>query len=197
MLLNREGRPELRTGRFNEVRNDFSDDPADIPAGPACCAFLTGAILLWRRTEWCSIGGFDERIFLFWEDLDLCVRAAKARKQMILVPEARALHLSGASTPPSKRVRWIKDWHMTWGDLYLQAKHHSAAAARARAWDYLRRHGLRTLWAVLTVRSRRVYRNWAVVSAALAFLRQFDGDATRLSAWSAPGPSLDHARPLS
>lgn len=195
VLLDREGRPELRTGSFQEIRNDFSDDPADIPDGPCCSAFLTGAVLLWRMADWRAIGGFDERIFLFWEDVDLCVRAVKARKPMLLVPDARALHLAGGSTPPSKRVRWVKDWHITWGDLYCQAKHYSAEAARARAWAYIRRRGLRLLWALLTLRSRRVYRNAAVIAAAWTFLRRYSGDASRLAAWTSPGPAAEHVRP--
>jgi N-acetylglucosaminyl-diphospho-decaprenol L-rhamnosyltransferase len=189
LLADDQGRLELRMRAFGDLGNQSSAD--DIaPEGETCCAFITGAVLLWRLRDWHEIGGFDERIFLFWEDFDLCIRAAAAHKQMILVPAARALHLSGRSTPPSRKVRWLKDWHMTWGELYMHARHGSPATARAMAWAILRHHGKLALWAVLTLHSRRVYRNLAAASAAATFLRQSRAEPPALAAWNPPSVSL-------
>lgn len=196
LLVDGEGRPDLRAGRFHEILNELCEDPADVPDAPCCAAFLSGAVLLWRLADWREIGGFDERIFLFWEDMDLSIRAIRARKQMILVPDARALHVSGRSSPPSRKVRWLKDWHINWSNLYCLAKHQSVDTARARARAILRYHLPRLLWALLTLRSRRIYRNGAAISATWTFLRQCSGGPAALSAWTPPGPSAEHARPL-
>ncbi len=61
------------------------------PLGP------TGGAALYRREAFEAVGGFDERIFLYYEDLDLSLRLAAAGGRCRLAPEARALHAYSAS----------------------------------------------------------------------------------------------------
>lgn len=61
------------------------------PLGP------TGGAGLYRREALDRVGGFDERIFLYYEDLDLALRIAAAGGRCRLAPEARALHAYSAS----------------------------------------------------------------------------------------------------
>jgi N-acetylglucosaminyl-diphospho-decaprenol L-rhamnosyltransferase len=65
-------------------------DAAD-PLGP------TGGAALYDRTAFTAVGGFDERIFLYYEDLDLALRLAAAGARCRLAPGARALHAYSAS----------------------------------------------------------------------------------------------------
>ena len=44
------------------------------------------------------VGGFDERYFLYFEDVDLCKRLGRAGYSIIYVPQARILHLLHQST---------------------------------------------------------------------------------------------------
>lgn len=61
------------------------------PLGP------TGGAALYRRGAFEAVGGFDERIFLYYEDLDLALRLAGRGGRCRLAPEARALHAYSAS----------------------------------------------------------------------------------------------------
>ena len=61
------------------------------PLGP------TGGAALYRRAALEAVGGFDERIFLYYEDLDLALRLAARGGRCALAPEARALHAYSAS----------------------------------------------------------------------------------------------------
>jgi GT2 family glycosyltransferase len=61
------------------------------PLGP------TGGAALYRRTAFEAVGGFDERIFLYYEDLDLALRIAARGGRCRLAGEARALHTYSAS----------------------------------------------------------------------------------------------------
>src|SRR5205085_1249003 len=47
-----------------------------------------GAVLLVRGTAWAALGGFDERLFMYAEDLDLFRRAASAGWRARFVAEA-------------------------------------------------------------------------------------------------------------
>jgi GT2 family glycosyltransferase len=61
------------------------------PLGP------TGGAALYRRAGFDAVGGFDERIFLYNEDLDLALRLAAVGGRCRLAGEARALHAFSAS----------------------------------------------------------------------------------------------------
>jgi len=66
-------------------------ETAPPPLGP------TGGAALYRREAFEAVGGFDERIFLYYEDLDLALRLGGRGGRCALAPEARALHAYSAS----------------------------------------------------------------------------------------------------
>ncbi|HEX6781967.1 MAG TPA: glycosyltransferase [Solirubrobacterales bacterium] len=79
------------------------------PLGP------TGGAALYRREAFEAVGGFDERIFLYYEDLDLALRLAAAGGRCRLAPEARALHaysasLGAASASKYARTGWSRGY---------------------------------------------------------------------------------------
>jgi GT2 family glycosyltransferase len=79
------------------------------PLGP------TGGAALYRRTAWAAVGGFDERIFLYYEDLDLALRIAAGGGRCHLAPDARALHaysasLGAASGAKYERTGWSRGY---------------------------------------------------------------------------------------
>jgi len=60
--------------------------------------WVSGACFLVRRSAWEALGGFDERYFMFAEDVDLCWRAWKSGWTVAFEPAARVVHIRGAST---------------------------------------------------------------------------------------------------
>jgi N-acetylglucosaminyl-diphospho-decaprenol L-rhamnosyltransferase len=61
------------------------------PLGP------TGGAALYRRDAFEAVNGFDERIFLYYEDVDLALRMASAGANCGLASEAKAIHAYSAS----------------------------------------------------------------------------------------------------
>lgn len=75
---------------------------APAPLGP------TGGGALYRREAFDTVGGFDERIFLYYEDLDLALRMGAAGSRCRLAPEARALHAYSASLGAASAFKYAR-----------------------------------------------------------------------------------------
>ncbi len=55
---------------------------------PACCLMTTGAVIA-------QVGVFDEHFFLYWDDIDWCVRVKDAGWRVVADPLVCALHKGG------------------------------------------------------------------------------------------------------
>ncbi len=72
------------------------------PLGPS------GGAALYRLDAFRAAGGFDERIFLYYEDLDLALRLRAAGGRCRLAPGARALHAYSASLGAGSGAKYAR-----------------------------------------------------------------------------------------
>ena len=93
---------------------------------------VMGAFILIRRDLFESLGGFDERFFLYFEDDDLCLRALQAGYDCLLEPQAQVLHIGGASSTPSWRTDFFKQFHFFRSRHLIIGKY----LGKAAAWRY-------------------------------------------------------------
>jgi GT2 family glycosyltransferase len=63
--------------------------------------WVSGACLLIRRTDLETAGLFDERYFMYVEDVDLCVTVRRAGRVVLFAPEVEVVHFRGRSVNPS------------------------------------------------------------------------------------------------
>lgn len=59
---------------------------------------VAGAAILIRRDIFESVGGFDEKFFLYFEENDLCRRIKNYGGKIFYYPEAEIIHFGGKST---------------------------------------------------------------------------------------------------
>ena len=60
--------------------------------------WLSGSCLLLRRSAFDAVKGFDERYFMYFEDVDLGDRLGRAGWQNVYVPSAEVTHIGGHAT---------------------------------------------------------------------------------------------------
>jgi GT2 family glycosyltransferase len=65
---------------------------------------ISGSFMFMRRSLFENLGGFDERFFMYGEDLDLCRRVREAGFKVWYFPTIQIIHLKGKSS--ARRV-----WH--------------------------------------------------------------------------------------
>lgn len=89
---------------------------------------VIGACLLIRRGLFEWLGGFDERFFLYYEDVDLCLRARQAGSQVVYFIGATGRHAGGGST---NAVKGRRLYHLSISRIDYTAKWHGRLAGWA------------------------------------------------------------------
>lgn len=103
------------------------------------CDWVAGTVLFIRKDLFEKLGGFDERFFMYFEDMDLCRRVRSSGKEVLFFPEFEIIHGSGKS----------------YEDKRLQKKHYYDSME-----EYLKKnHGVLSWWLVKAV--RKLFKNQA------------------------------------
>ncbi len=112
-------------------------EPTERPVG-----WLSGSCLLMRRAAFDQIGGFDERYFMYFEDVDLGDRLQRAGWLNVYVPSAEVLHHKGHATSrdPAHNLTahhrstyiFLADRHSGWRRAPLRWTMRAGLALRAR-----------------------------------------------------------------
>lgn len=152
---------EITGCRRGQLDTGLGDDPFEVD-------FVTGCGMMIRRKCLEEVGLFDERFFMYYEDLDYCLRVRSSGYRALVVPRARLWHRvatsSGGSNSPMER------YYMARGSVLFFRKY-------VHGWRWLivapYRLGSAVKWVThLTLRGR-----WASVCAYLRGL----GDGWRLA----------------
>lgn len=145
-----------------------TDDRAtNVPKGDRAVQFVSGACMLVRRSAFLAVGGFDERIFLFYEDDDLCLRLRKAGLEIVHVDDAIARHARGSSSEPAPGRIFRSRWHQAWSRSYVCRKH----GVPDDGVSVLVRNGLKLIGVLPTLNRRRIERYAGSAAGAWATLR--------------------------
>src|SRR5690606_29874744 len=89
----------LKDGRY-AVR---ADDPSFFPE------WVAGMFMLFRSDAYARLGGFDEKFFLYYEDVDICARIWRQGMKIIACPSATVTH--DARRDSRKKLRYMY-WHL-------------------------------------------------------------------------------------
>jgi GT2 family glycosyltransferase len=98
-----------------------------IPDQTKAVDWLAGASVMMRQDILDEIGLFDETFFLYFEETELCHRAAKAGYPCVYVRESRVRHIGSVSTGMKTWARMPGYWFDS--RLYYFTKTHSRAYA--------------------------------------------------------------------
>lgn len=66
---------------------------------------VMGAVMLTRRSTFLDLGGFDPRFFLYYEDMDLCLRVKAGGQEVLYAAGAQARHIGQGSSRTAVALR--------------------------------------------------------------------------------------------
>jgi len=168
LLLGRDGTPEPSARMFpsllhelfsisglaarfprSRILGGFDRTWAD-PAQDAEVDWVPGAFCIVRQSALDQVGFFDERFFLYYEEVDLCRRLRRAGWSIRYWPRMCATHFGGESSKTvtsqsvSNHGRQLTQWRMRSALLYYR-KHHGWLVTWASAQLEILWHRVRAL----------------------------------------------------
>ena len=147
-----DGTPATAAFRFPSAAWDFA---AAVNLGPVTRLFsrfsvplppgqprgrvdwVAGAAVMFRRESLAALGGFDPAFFLYFEEVELMHRLKAAGGEIWYLPEARVVHVEGASTAVRSgdaRRRRPGYWYESWLHYHRKTQGRAGALAAALCW---------------------------------------------------------------
>jgi O-antigen biosynthesis protein len=80
---------------------------------------VTAACVLLRREVFECLGGFDEKLAVSYNDVDLCLRIRQAGYRIVWVPEAELYHCEFATRPKVLDYQEVEYMKKKWGTVLL------------------------------------------------------------------------------
>lgn len=113
--------------------NPKSINQSDIRKEIAEMRFLSGACMFFNKRNFNLIGGFDENIFLYFDENDFCKRSIKYFKNYQL-NNIKVHHDAGNSVIVKSDIeknnhKNLRNWHFVWSKFYYFRKHYGYTLA--------------------------------------------------------------------
>lgn len=127
---------------------------------------IDGACFLVDAAKFREVGGFDDRIFMYFEEDDIALRMARRGYAVLLDTSASALHMRGTSTRNTMRVLIRRAYHFRWSKYYLTNTHLGVLARLGGVAKYLTLSLPRMLWYLMSLDKPRLARaiGWFLAS---------------------------------
>ena len=96
---------------------------------------VKGFAMFLNMKEFNDIGFFDENIFIYLEEIDLCKRLKKNNKKIFLAQKVIIHHVGGSShnAKINFEMELSRNWHWMWSTFYYNKKHYGYFISIIRA----------------------------------------------------------------
>tara|TARA_B100000900_G_scaffold300348_1_gene258909 strand:- start:2558 stop:3415 length:858 start_codon:yes stop_codon:yes gene_type:complete len=121
-----------------------------------------GHFLLFNMKAVKKFGYYDEKIFLYYDETDYCLRAYKKNYNIYVLPKEKVKHEGGKSVDIGKNleVEANKHWHFMWSKFYFYKKHYSTFYAyKQTLFDLIKIFTKVIIFSFIDVRKRIIYYN--------------------------------------
>jgi GT2 family glycosyltransferase len=87
--------------------------------------FIKGFAMFFNMSKFKSIGFFDEKIFLYFEENDLCKRVRNLNQKIYVIFSSKITHAGGQSHTKefNEEMDLSRHWHHMWSYYYYYKKH--------------------------------------------------------------------------
>ena len=82
--------------------------------------YVNGFSMLIKKSK---INYFDDNIFLYLEEIDLCKRLKKKKEKIFIIKSSKIKHLAAKSSNIGFEFEKCRNWHWMWSKVYFNKKY--------------------------------------------------------------------------
>ena len=117
---------DLKLSKNGKVKSEKKKINNKIPSGDFCVEAVNATAMLLKKNVILGVGGWDENIYTYLEDLDLCIRLRKKSMSLIKVHSSIVHHIGFGShkIENKNQIELSRNWHFCWSSLYFRQKYY-------------------------------------------------------------------------
>ncbi len=131
--------------------------------------FVVGAALFLRVNLLKEVGYFDENIFMYYEDDELCKRVRDHGYKAMIVTSCKAFHIGGESSQKSLRALYKKYWHLSWSKMYWKGLQKGEMRCKRSAFKFAVTSFSKAILFLITLQKEEAIKSCATAAGAVAF----------------------------
>jgi len=122
--------------------------------------YVDGFSMLINKSKFKDDHFFDENIFIYLENNDLCKRALEKGEKIFLIPKSKIKHLGGKSHQNEfiEEMELSRNWHWMWSTFYFNKKHYGYFSALLKTYIIFLKAILKFLfYSILFNKKKKIY----------------------------------------
>ena len=132
-------------GFFNSSHSKMSDCSFKVD-------YVDGFAMLFNKSRFKKNIFFDEDIFMYLENNDLCKRTIKNNENIYIIPKSQIVHFGAKAVSDEffNEVEFSRNWHWMWSTFYFNKKHYGYFFALKKTYKKLITSIIKYLFFTLT-----------------------------------------------
>ena len=143
-----------------------------LPSGDFCAEAVSATAMLLKKSVLNKIGGWDENIYTYLEDLDLCLKLRRNNLQIIKIKNSRVDHVGFGSHKIENLSKFelSRNWHFMWSSLYFKKKYENNNEYISFFLKNLIKYFFKTILSALILNKKKTILNLMRLRACINFL---------------------------
>ena len=148
---------DLKKKNYGFINNNHSK----INDRPFKVDYVDGFAMLINKSRYKKNIFFDENIFMYLENNDLCKRTIENNENIYVIPKSQIVHFGAKAVSDEffSEVEFSRNWHWMWSIFYFNKKHYGYFFALKKTYKKLITSMIRYLFYTLTFNSikKKIY----------------------------------------
>ena len=164
---------DLCLGKNGEIiKNSKVKKKNTIPSGDFCVEAVSATAMLIKKSVINKIGGWDENIYTYLEDVDLCLKLRRNNFPIIKIKNSRIDHIGFGSHKHENKNKFelSRNWHFMWSSLYFKQKYENKNKFLIYFMRNFIKYFFKIVFCVLTLKKKKTVLNFMRLRACINYL---------------------------